>query len=38
MADEYDHGGYEVEWATPYAPTAAETLIDHAQALARSLG
>jgi hypothetical protein len=36
-AEEYQAGGYEVEWATPYAPTAAETLVKASLALLNDL-
>ena len=37
VADAYAEGGYETEWATPYAPTAAETLEKEALALLKTL-
>jgi hypothetical protein len=36
-AEEYQRGGYEVEWATPYAPTAADTLIKASLAILNQL-
>ncbi|MBI1776297.1 MAG: neutral/alkaline non-lysosomal ceramidase N-terminal domain-containing protein [Proteobacteria bacterium] len=35
--EEFQSGGYEVEWATPYAPTAASTLVNAALAMLRDL-
>ena len=37
IAEAYGEGGYETEWATPYAPTAAETLEREALALLTTL-
>ncbi|MBL8690987.1 MAG: neutral/alkaline non-lysosomal ceramidase N-terminal domain-containing protein [Rhodospirillaceae bacterium] len=37
VADAYAEGGYETEWATPYAPTAAETLEKEALALLKTM-
>ncbi|MSP48985.1 MAG: hypothetical protein EXQ95_06625 [Alphaproteobacteria bacterium] len=37
VADAYAEGGYETEWATPYAPTAAEVLEREALALLKTL-
>lgn len=37
VADAYSEGGYETEWATPYAPTAAEVLEKEAIALLKTM-
>jgi hypothetical protein len=37
IAEAYADGGYETEWATPYAPTAAEVLEKEALELLRTL-
>ena len=37
VADAYSEGGYETEWATPYAPTAAEVLEKEAIELLKSM-
>ena len=37
VADAYSEGGYETEWATPYAPTAAEVLEKEAIELLKTM-